>query len=133
MTIGTFASNAGVSVETVRYYQRRGLLDAPSHRAGGTRRYTEAMLARMALIRRAQGLGFTLAEIAELVSISERDCRSGTDRVRSKLLELDARVVELNEMRKQLRRYVVMCDKATPGDPCPFLQALSGPEKPTAP
>jgi hypothetical protein len=53
--------------------------------------------------------------------------------VRGKLLELDARVVEMNEMRKQLRRYIVMCDKTDPGDPCPFLRALSESEIPREP
>lgn len=132
MSIGTFARSAGVGVETVRYYQRRGLLETPSRTSGGTRWYTEPMIARMALIRRAQALGFTLAEIKDLISLSERDCASAKELVQGKLLEVDARIVELNEMRKQLRRYVVLCDRAKQGDPCPFLYGLSGRGNPRA-
>ena len=131
LTIGAFAKSVGVGVETIRYYQRRGLLGTPSRASGAKRWYTEPMVARMAFIRRAQALGFTLAEIKELVAISAHNGSAG-DLVRHKLAELDARIAELDGMRKELKRYVVMFDNAKPGDPCPFLRDLSASESPPA-
>lgn len=75
LTIGTLAQAAGVGVETVRYYQRRRLLPEPPRPLGGIRRYGEADLARLRFIRHAQELGFSLAEVAELLALDEgRDC-----------------------------------------------------------
>jgi len=132
MTIGSFAKAAGVGIETIRYYQRRGLLDTPGRPTGGKRMYSAEMLGRMASIRAAQSLGFTLAEIESLLALSERDCGSAREMVRAKLLETEARIVELNRARTQLRRYVVMCDRTKPGEPCPFLATLSARESPPA-
>jgi len=134
MRIGAFARAAGVGIETVRYYQRRGLLEKPSRVGrGATGLYNESMLDRMAFIRRAQALGFTLLEIEKLIALAQQDCRSGKDIVQGKLSQLDARVVEINRMRAKLRRYLVLCEKNKKGEPCPFLGILSEREMPTEP
>ena len=133
LTIGAFAEQAGVGVETVRYYQRRGLLDKPSRPAAGNTLYTDAMLVRMAFIRRAQGLGFTLEEIKKLLALSAQECASGRGFVKQKLEELEARLVELDRMRGRLRKIAATCDKAPAGAPCPFLQILSAPGTQTEP
>ena len=125
MTIGSFARAAGVGVETIRFYERKGLLDKPARPTGSVRLYSEAMVARMAFIRRAQALGFTLEEIKNLLALSARKGASGSEILQLKLRELDARVVELNRMRKQLRRHVALCERAKPDAPCPFLSLLS--------
>ena len=130
MKIGAFARATGVGIETVRYYQRRGLLEKPP--GDGPRIYSEQLVERMAFIRRAQALGFTLEEIRKLLVLAERDCASGKDILGDKLRELDARVVLLNRMRARIRRYLVMCDLAKRGDPCPFIRILSEPENPKA-
>ena len=133
LTIGAFAERAGVGVETVRYYQRRGLLDKPSRPAAGNTLYSDAMLARMAFIRRAQGLGFTLEEIRKLIVLSEREGASGHAFVKRKLEELEARLVELDRMRSRLSKIAAMCARTPATAPCPFLQLLNEPETAKAP
>jgi MerR family mercuric resistance operon transcriptional regulator len=126
MTIGGFAEAAGVSVETVRYYQRRGLLATPARSAGQSRVYTEALLKRIAFIRRAQSFGFTLDEIERALALSEKDCASGRELGERKLKELDQKIAELNRVRRKLRSAVDLCADRKPGAPCPFLAVLSG-------
>jgi MerR family mercuric resistance operon transcriptional regulator len=124
MTIGGFAKAAGVSLGTVRYYQRRGLLNTPARPPGSTRIYTEAMLERMTFIQRAQSFGFTLDEVELALSLSERDCARGKRLVEDKLNELDQKVAEMNRMRRKLRTLVLMCGAHKQGGSCPFLAVL---------
>ena len=127
LTIGQLAESAGVGVETVRYYQRRGLVAIPSKPPGGRRAYSELAVERISLIRRAQLLGFSLDEIAALLALGEG--ASGKSFAVAKLGELDARVEELNRMRRDLRVLVKRCEEAPRGRPCPLLQALRGETK----
>jgi MerR family mercuric resistance operon transcriptional regulator len=123
MTIAGLAKAGGVGVETVRYYQRRGLLAEPP-RAGAIRRYGRGDLRRLVFIRRAQAAGFTLEEIAELLALD-----SGHDRVRvralagERLAALDARIAELETARTALARLSKACAAGTRG-PCPILEAF---------
>ena len=124
MTIGTLAASAGVGVETIRYYQRRGLLSIPSMPLGGRRQYAPAVLHRIAFIRRAQDLGFTLDEIKEMLLIEDGSrCGDGRDFAQRKLEELGLRVAELNRMRRKLGDLVKRCDR-NKGAPCPFIESL---------
>ena len=132
MKLSAFARSTGVGVETVRYYQRLGLLEVPSRPGGGPRLYSEAMAGRMGFIRRAQALGFTLGEIRKLLALAESDGASGRAIVEDKLGQLDARAATLDRMRQELREYLVRCKRAASGDPCPFLQMLSESESPKA-
>jgi len=101
LTIGKFAADGGVSVETVRFYQRRGLLSLPERRGSGFREYTEADQWRLAFIRRAQQLGFTLAEIRDLLAdTNKRRWRRFVD---EKLEEVDRTIAQAQAMRGILR------------------------------
>ena len=127
MTIGQLAKAAGVGVETIRYYHRRGILSPPTRPPGGHRQYTQASLLHLAFIRRGQQLGFSLEEIIVLMRM--RGGPNGPDsreRAQRKLDELGERVTELNRMRKQLRAIVAKCDAAKRADPSPLIRALEG-------
>jgi DNA-binding transcriptional MerR regulator len=110
MTIGKFAAAQGVSVETIRFYQRRGLLAQPERVGSGFREYTEDDLWRLAFIRRAQQLGFTLGEIAELLGPAQ--ARSADDILRAaqaKLSSVGEQLAELAGLQCRLRRLVQVC------------------------
>ncbi|AWI80580.1 MAG: MerR family transcriptional regulator [Betaproteobacteria bacterium HGW-Betaproteobacteria-13] len=125
-TIGALAKAAGVGVETVRYYQRRGLLAEPQQMRGAYRVYGEHELARLRAVRRAQQLGFSLEEIDGLLALNEDTDR---DRARalaqSKIELLDARIRQMQEMRNALTELVGCCQRTDAPAPCPILRALS--------
>ena len=127
MTIGQLAKVAGVNVETIRYYQRRGLITIPHKPAGGRRQYPADVLRQIAFIRRAQFLGFTLEEIRGLLVISDgRSCAQGRASANGKFEELGLRVAELNRMRRELREIVRLCDANKRGARCPLIAKLNG-------
>lgn len=130
MTIGRLADAAGVGVETVRYYQRRGLIKEPRKPPGGQRRYAPEVLAQLGFIRRAQELGFTLDEIKRLQQLQPRQCAQVRALVEEKLQLLEARIRQLQGMRTKLTRMGSLCDGVKPGASCPFLHALSEEESP---
>ena len=125
MTIGELAKAAGVHVETVRYYQRRGLIKEPAKPASGHRRYPEEVLEQLGFIRGAQQLGFSLEEARQLLDIS--DGRSyGKARVlaEKKLASLETRMREIAAMRRRLRHFIALCaeNRGRPG--CPLIAGL---------
>ena len=127
MTIGQLAKAAGVGVETIRYYQRRGLLATPTKPLGGQRHYADATVRHLAFIRRAQQMGFSLEEIVVLMKLRDGTrCGEGQAHAQKKLDELSARVAELNRMRKQLKAIVVACDANKRKAACPLIRALEG-------
>jgi MerR family mercuric resistance operon transcriptional regulator len=110
LTIGKFAAAEGVSVETIRFYQRRGLLVLPERRGSGFREYSAADQWRLAFIRRARLLGFTLTEIADLLGPAE--ARSTEDITRAaevKLAAVTGQIAELTEQACRLRRLMRVC------------------------
>ena len=114
-------------METIRYYQRRGLLSTPARPLGGQRHYPEGALRQMAFIRRAQQLGFRLDEIIALMAIADgTGCADGRSFAQSKADELGLRLAELNRMRRELRALVKRCDTNKRGAPCPFIANLNG-------
>ncbi|WP_423604243.1 MerR family transcriptional regulator [Sphingomonas sp. MS122] len=123
MTIGALARTGGVGVETVRYYQRRGLLAEPA-RAGGVRRYGAGDARRLRFIRAAQEAGFTLSEIGELLALD-----AGEDRARAhalaqaRIAAIDAEVAKLNTARGALEKLARRC-AAGEGEGCPILGAF---------
>jgi DNA-binding transcriptional MerR regulator len=122
LTIGKFAAAEGVGVETVRFYQRRGLLAQPERRNSGFREYSEADRWRLAFIRRARQLGFTLSEIRELLGPAE--ARSTDEIVRAaqgKLEAIEQQVRELAILRSKLCRLVQVCEHGD-GDDCVALR-----------
>jgi MerR family mercuric resistance operon transcriptional regulator len=124
LTIGMLAKKAGVGVETVRFYQRRGLLAVPP-RAGGIRRYDGRDVERLQFIKRAQAAGFTLAEIGELIALD-----AGEDRPRARELAaarikaLDVKIAELKDARAALSRLARECGEDRAG-PCPIIASFS--------
>jgi DNA-binding transcriptional MerR regulator len=117
LTIGKFAAAEGVGVETVRFYQRRGLLALPERRGSGYREYSEADRWRLAFIRRARALGFTLGEIRELLGPAE--ARSTGDIVRAaeaRIEAVDQQIGELARLRCRLRQLVHVCEHGNAGD-----------------
>lgn len=130
MTIGSLATAAGVGVETVRYYQRRGLLGTPERGGsgldGGVRRYDEAHLRRLRFIRQAQAAGFTLEQIGELLSLDAGQDRARARQLaRSRITALDAKIAELEEARSALIRLARECAREDAG-PCPIIDAFGG-------
>ena len=125
MTIGALAESADVGVETVRYYQRRGLLPQPARRFGSIRRYGPADAARLRFIRRAQELGFTLEEIGELLKLQDGTDRRAIRRIaRARLAQVESRVSDLQRMGRALRHVIDDCEHA-PGAPrCPIIEAI---------
>ncbi|WP_298400096.1 MerR family transcriptional regulator [Sphingobium sp.] len=125
MTISALARTAGVNVETVRYYQRRGLIDTPE-RGEGIRRYEAEDVRRLGFIRSAQGAGFTLEQIGELLQLD-----AGQDRARARELAaeriaaLDLKIAELQAARGALMRLARQCHASEEG-PCPIIAAFEG-------
>jgi MerR family mercuric resistance operon transcriptional regulator len=123
-TIGGLAKTAGVGVETVRYYQRRGLLPEPARPTGEVRRYSEEDVKRLKFIRSAQAAGFTLNEIKELLDLDAADDRA---RVRglaqARVAALDDKITELREARDALAYLAATC-AGKRGGPCPILKAF---------
>ncbi len=125
MTIARLGAAAGVGVETVRYYQRRGLLAVPA-RAGAVRRYGPEDVRRLRFIRRAQAAGFSLEEIGELIRLDSTDDRARVrEMAAERLSALDARIAELEQSRAALERLRGVCASGKRG-PCPILEAFDG-------
>lgn len=125
--IGTLAKRTGVGIDTVRYYEKAGLLAPSARLASGYRRYSEVEVARLRFIRRAQALGFTLKEIRELLAISAlRDVARIKRSAQAKLADVEARIAELERVRKGLKTLIAACPGHGRAADCPILQALGG-------
>lgn len=123
-TIGGLAKAAGVGVETVRYYQRRGLLSEPPRPPGEVRRYGDEDLRRLRFIRSAQTAGFTLNEIGELLGLDASDDRTrARELAQARVLALDEKIAELQEARQALMSLATECARSRKG-PCPILGAF---------
>jgi MerR family mercuric resistance operon transcriptional regulator len=125
LTIGRVAKLAEVNVESVRYYQRRGLLAEPDKPLGGHRRYPAEMVKRIRFIKRAQVLGFTLDEIGGLLQLAEASACAETRAVAVRKLALvERKLADLSHMRAALADLVQQCERGELGG-CPIIQALS--------
>lgn len=123
--IGTLAKRAGVRIDTVRYYERAGLLSPESRLASGYRRYGELELARLRFIRRAQALGFTLNEIRELLVLSNRrDVARVKRAAQEKLADVERRIAALGRVREGLVTLIEACPGHGRAADCPILKAL---------
>jgi len=130
-TIGKLARDAGVHVETVRYYERRGLLQRPSTPLRGVRHYDEHKLSTLRFIKRAQSVGFSLEEVRELLDLRESSTPESCVRVRAKaehkLHEVEAKLQELDALRRMLVDFVDACGARGANDLCPILEELAAP------
>jgi len=128
--IGQIAKRAGVGIDTVRYYERNGLLSPHSRLASGYRRYSELELSRLRFIRRAQALGFTLKEIRELLALSgQRDMGRVKLSAQAKLSDVQERIAALERVRDGLSALVEACPGHGRMTDCPILKALGSEEE----
>jgi len=126
MTIGALAKAAGVGVETVRYYQRRGLLGEPGRPARGARRYGDDAVARIRFIRRAQEVGFALEDVKVLLVLGETpDCRGARALAAKKLDLVESRIRDLERMRQALGVLIQQCDAGGTRS-CQIIENLAG-------
>jgi Hg(II)-responsive transcriptional regulator len=134
MRIGEVAGKAGVGIETIRYYEREGLLAPPQRRPSGYRVYDEATIARLQFIRRTKELGFSLDEIKQLLGLwfnASTRCVHVRDRAASKIADIDDRIRSLQGMKRALKKLVAQCETRNSLDECPFLEGLGDIDRPT--
>lgn len=127
--IGRLAELSGVSVDTVRYYEREGLLPEPSRRASGYREYSEIDVDRLRFVRRAKELGFRLGEIAELLALTDdrhADMNGVKRKAENRLDQVEARIAELQRVRRGLKKLIAACPGQGELDRCPIVAALIG-------
>ncbi len=131
-TIGTLAKQAGVNVETIRYYQRRGLVGEPARPLGGIRRYTQAHARRLRFVREAQALGFSLEEVVDLLALEDgRHCREAERLGSRKLAMVRERMAQLRRVEKALTALVDQCHCNTGKVRCPLIAALENDRRPS--
>jgi Hg(II)-responsive transcriptional regulator len=127
MRIGQIASQASVNIQTLRYYERRGLLPSPGRGSSGYRDYEPDAVDRVRFIKHAQALGFTLHEIAELLALrvrSDRACARVEARGESAIARIDEKLAQLHRIRDALTRLVTACRRQDLTGECPILHAL---------
>lgn len=125
ITIGKVATAAGVNVETIRFYQRRGLLSEPPKAEGGFRYYEKSTIARVRFVKRAQTLGFSLDEIAGLLDLQESSACAPTHAAALQKLSLvDERIADLKRIRVRLKALVQQCETGTSASGCPIIESL---------
>lgn len=129
LTVGKLAAAAGVGVETIRFYEKRGLVEQPARRGSGYRVYQPEDVTRIRFIKNAQALGFTLKEIGDLIEL-ERDARSQCSdlqvRTDTKIHLIDQKIEELSRMRRELQRLSSSCASDQPLSECRLMNCLSG-------
>jgi MerR family mercuric resistance operon transcriptional regulator len=124
LTIGHIARAAGVNRETIRYYQRRGLVSLPAKRARGFRYYTPATASRVRFIKRAQALGMSLKEVQRLLKLEAKGaCTENRSLAVAKLALVEKKLLDLAKLRDVLRGLVAACDQPH-GTSCPIIEQL---------
>jgi len=127
LTTGQLAQRSGVGVETIRFYERQGLISEPPRRPSGYRDYPPDTVARIVFIRRAKELGFSLKEIGELLELRvrpRRNCAAVKRNADAKIADIDKKITALRQMRRALIRLTKACDERTPTTECPILTSL---------
>lgn len=132
LTIGQVAKQAGIGVETVRFYEREGLLEQPERMPSGYRRFDEAAILRLRFIRRAKELGFTLTEIRELLSLRldpSTTCGDVKHRAELKIADIESKIDSLTRIRQALVKLTNACRGRGTTSQCPILESLDGEEE----
>ena len=127
LTIGKLAKRADVNIETIRYYERRGLIPKPDRRESGYREYSDEATKRILFIKRAKDLGFSLKEINELLSLRLDPgilCSEVKNRTELKIEDIEGKIKTLQRMKKALVRLTKSCSGFGPVKECPILEAL---------
>jgi MerR family transcriptional regulator, mercuric resistance operon regulatory protein len=126
MTIGQVAAKANVHVETIRYYQKIGLVGEPVRPLGGIRHYDDKTVARLRFIKRSQQLGFSLDEVRNLLALEDgQSCRETRLLAEKKLDLIESRLADLRRMQKRLKQLINECESGKRPRACPIIAALS--------
>jgi MerR family transcriptional regulator, mercuric resistance operon regulatory protein len=125
MRIGELARSVDVNVETIRYYQRIGLLNVPEKPYGSMRSYDELDLQRLRFIRRAQQLGFSLEDIRELLALSSADCERVEKLAAEKLNQVNTKLRQLRRIQSVLAKTIEQCAGRKGNQPCPIIETLA--------
>lgn len=131
-TIGQLAQKVKVNIQTIRYYERQGLIPEPPRRDSGYRQYTEDTVTRIQFIKRTKDLGFSLKEISELLSLRidpDTTCIDVKRRAKVKIADINEKIQDLQRMKRALIKLVELCRGGSPASECPILEALNS-EKP---
>jgi MerR family mercuric resistance operon transcriptional regulator len=129
LTIGQLARQAQVNVETIRYYERRDLIEQPERPGSGFRRYGPEVIVRICFIKRAQDLVFSLGEISDLLSLRvdpQSTCADVRLRAEDKIADIEEKVQDLQKMKSALEKLAASCHGRGPVSACPVLDALEG-------
>ncbi len=127
LTRGQLAKRAKVNIETVRYYERRGLIPKPHRRESGYRQYSDETVKRIQFIKHAKDLGFSLKEINELLSLKldpKTSCSEVRNRAEAKISDIEDKIITLQKMKKALVKLTRACSGTGPVNECPILEAL---------
>ncbi|PKH70387.1 Hg(II)-responsive transcriptional regulator [Stenotrophomonas sp. Betaine-02u-21] len=127
LTIGAFAKAAGVNVETIRFYQRKGLLPEPDRPIGGIRRYGPMDVGRVKFVKSAQRLGFNLDEVVQLLKLEDgTHCHEAADLAVARLVDVRLRLTDLRRMESALSQLVKACGSQRGRVSCPLIASLHG-------
>jgi len=132
LTIGEIAKRAGIGLETVRFYERKGLIEEPPRTDSGYRQYPEDVIARLRFISRAKDLGFSLKEIAELFSLRvdpDTTCADIKRRAEAKITTIEEKIHDMQGIQRALTELAASCRGSGPAGDCPILEALESQEK----
>ncbi len=127
LTIGQVARRAGIGLETVRFYERQGLIDEPPRKESGYRQYPEQVIERLRFIRRAKELGFSLKEISDLLALrvdATTTCADVKNRAEAKITDIQEKIRDLQRMKRALDKLTAACRGQGPTSECPILEAL---------
>lgn len=128
LTIGKLAIAANVNIETIRYYQRRGLIDEPIKPKSGYRQYPVKTVDSLKFIKRSQQLGFSLAEIKELLDLGNGHCHDIKHLAEAKIITIDQQMKDLALIRKELTQLVDACETTEGSHKCALIESLSQPK-----
>jgi len=123
-TIGKLAKELGISVETVRFYERKGLIHQPEKPFNGYRQYSDEILHRIRFIKRIQELGFTLEEIIFLLELNDQPCCQVQSLTQEKLTSIQQKISDLTQLEKALKNLLIQCDSNQDKNNCPIIDAL---------
>lgn len=127
MTIGQVAGTSGTGIETIRFYEREGLIEKPPRTESGYRKYRPDVIPRLRFIRQAKALGFTLKEIKELLSLklnTGTNCGEVRSQAEKKILDIEGRIDSLQRMKRALAKLTNVCPGSGPTSECPILEAM---------
>jgi len=127
LTIGQLATRSGVGVETIRFYERKGIIAQPARPADGYRKYDDQVAERIRFVQQAHELGFTLKEIKELLSLRvnpRMSCATVKERAEAKIVDVDAKIAALRRMKGALVKITRTCSGAGPTSECPILDYM---------